>query len=949
MAKYEFLQSRFTEGVLAQTLQGRSDEEFYRFGLKGAQNMIPLLEGPCTKRPGTVYLGQAKTADAISGGVYTTSSVFVRFFKDVSNAYIIELGYSVGSTFTFTANATTEKITTSSAHGLAINDTMVFTTAGTLPAGLSLNTTYYVKTVPATNELTLSLTQGGSEVNITGTGSGIHTLKEGGPYLRLWSQDRLLNNKVSPSAGIYQNTSHPWTADQIKKLKWTQSGDVIFFTCPDKKPYTLTRTILSTGTGATYAEDGSKWDFAEYVMEDGPYNPINYYDTEVNSTNKLTLKFHTEPSSPVKIGRVQFNTLTNSFVYAGHGLQIGQKIRLNGGNESGETWGNLRKPNNQDDSSSAQQALIVADETDTGWKTNGLDFYVIGTDATSFTVSTEDSGDVFEFELKTGTTTDPITKSEAKVTVWRYVYPKDATTERQLTVKNNDSAQAGHFTASDIGRMIRINPLARPDKNKGGIRWAWGFISHADVSNSFIKVKFHTEVSNTRGTMGTHEFRLGTFSDGEGWPQIAQIYQQRMVLAASTKNPSTVWLSRIADFYTYSPTEILMQDSPTVVANGIATELITDSNALSFTLDSDTLDEIKWIAESKKLMLGTSAGIYMLYGSETNLSLTPFRYTINKESSFSATSIEPIVVSNALIYSQTGGKEIQELQFQGSEDQWFSSKISMKAYDLIRSTSMVKMVWQERPHQILWMQMSDGRLLSLSYDRQLSFQAWAEHTLGGTNAKVEDIDILSKDDHDQLWIKVKRDNHTLPYVEILSRYPSENILTRDKMVFSDSSITKTSLSGTTAISGLTHLEGDSASIYYDGMEHTPKTVSSGALTLEISTGSTAVIGLSYDANIETLSPTYPPNQFSYTRRLLTLALSIQESLGIKVEFNDSDEEILFRSTQDNMGEQIDLFTGMRKLTLSGIGWDVHTLKVLSNGPFPMQINALAVEVETGGI
>ena len=66
-------------------------------------------------------------------------------------------------------------------------------------------------------------------------------------------------------------------------------------------------------------------------------------------------------------------------------------------------------------------------------------------------------------------------------------------------------------------------------------------------------------------------------------------------------------------------------------------------------------------------------------------------------------------------------------------------------------------------------------------------------------------------------------------------------------------------------------------------------------------------------------------------------------------FNDSDEEILFRSTQDNMCEQIDLFTGMRKLTLSGIGWDVHTLKVLSNGPFPMQINALAVEVETGGI
>ena len=34
---------------------------------------------------------------------------------------------------------------------------------------------------------------------------------------------------------------------------------------------------------------------------------------------------------------------------------------------------------------------------------------------------------------------------------------------------------------------------------------------------------------------------------------------------------------------------------------------------------SDTLDEIKWLAESKKLTMGTSAGVYMLYGSETNL------------------------------------------------------------------------------------------------------------------------------------------------------------------------------------------------------------------------------------------------------------------------------------------------------------------------------------------
>ena len=59
--------------------------------------------------------------------------------------------------------------------------------------------------------------------------------------------------------------------------------------------------------------------------------------------------------------------------------------------------------------------------------------------------------------------------------------------------------------------------------------------------------------------------------------------------------------------------------------------------------------------------MGTSAGVYMLYGSETNLVVTPFRFTINRESSFSATDTPPVVVSNALLYAQNGGKDVQQL------------------------------------------------------------------------------------------------------------------------------------------------------------------------------------------------------------------------------------------------------------------------------------------------
>ena len=512
--------------------------------------------------------------------------------------------------------------------------------------------------------------------------------------------------------------------------------------------------------------------------------------------------------------------------------------------------------------------------------------------------------------------------------------------------------------------------------------------------------------------------------------------------------------------------------------------------------------------------MGTSAGVYMLYGSETNLVVTPFRFTINRETSFSATDTIPIVVSNTIIYAQIGGKDVQALVFEGQQGQWFNSKISLKGYDIIKTSEIKKMVWQERPNNIIWIMMDDGRLLSLSYDRVSEFQAWAEHILAGTDVKVTDIDMIPTASHDQIWLKVERTigGVTKYYVETLGRFPKEGALDRNNYIFSDSALTKsiagkaftvtsssgllvtsaghglidtqliqvtnsagiTGLSDTTptpssaweisntetnvvqtstsgsgtgskfttvtdgsgnptvtvttlgsgyaindtivltdagstsntatitvssisivpttldtgvdyfvkyvdvdtfrlaltsggasiahhagsggtnnwktkVINGHNHLIGETVQIYYEGMQHISKVVSSiGTVSLDHFQGTDTVVGLPYEGELETLEPAAPDNQYSYSKRLLNLVLLIEESLGIQIEYNDLEEEILFRSTQDEMGVKIDLFSGKKELSLSGIGWEVHNLKIISNGPFPMQINALVIESETGG-
>ena len=215
------------------------------------------------------------------------------------------------------------------------------------------------------------------------------------------------------------------------------------------------------------------------------------------------------------------------------------------------------------------------------------------------------------------------------------------------------------------------------------------------------------------------------------------------------------------------------------------------------------------------------------------------------------------------------------------------------------------------------------------------------------------MEMIPTASHDQIWLKVKRtiDGTDKYYVETIGRFPTEGALSRNEYVFSDSSITG-AVGTDKVISDLRHLKNEVVQIYYEGMQHNDLTVSATggteSVTVSHTQGNEHVTGLPYSAELETLDPSAPENQFSYTKRLIKIAVLVEESLGIQLDYNDLSEELLFRTTVDAMGRQISLFSGMRKLSLSGIGWDTHNLIVRSNGPFPMQLNAIIIEAETGG-
>lgn len=82
--------------------------------------------------------------------------------------------FAAGAKLSAAFTAAVTDIITSAAHGLSEEDRIQVSSSTTLPAGLSASTDYFVRDV-TTNTFKVSTTKGGAAVDITDTGTGVHT------------------------------------------------------------------------------------------------------------------------------------------------------------------------------------------------------------------------------------------------------------------------------------------------------------------------------------------------------------------------------------------------------------------------------------------------------------------------------------------------------------------------------------------------------------------------------------------------------------------------------------------------------------------------------------------------------------------------------------------------------------------------------------------------------
>lgn len=102
--------------------------------------------------------------------VYSTGEIIQYVTTDIHKVY----KSLVGSTSVVTMTIATPCVVSWTAHTLAANTPISFTTTGALPTGLVAGTVYYVLT-PLADSFNVSATPGGAAITTTGTQSGVHT------------------------------------------------------------------------------------------------------------------------------------------------------------------------------------------------------------------------------------------------------------------------------------------------------------------------------------------------------------------------------------------------------------------------------------------------------------------------------------------------------------------------------------------------------------------------------------------------------------------------------------------------------------------------------------------------------------------------------------------------------------------------------------------------------
>jgi hypothetical protein len=181
--------------------------------------------------------------------------------------------------------------------------------------------------------------------------------------------------------------------------------------------------------------------------------------------------------------------------------------------------------------------------------------------------------------------------------------------------------------------------------------------------------------------------------------------------------------------------------------------------------------------------------------------------------------------------------------------------------NLVTNTGITDTAFQRTPNSILWTTRTDGELPIFSYERAENITAWSrmitQTNLAGTltDSDIESVAVINGSPEDEVWAIVERiiDSNTVRYIE---QFQPRDFGDSTDAIFVDCGITYDSVTASSAMTGLGHLEGQTVYVLADGVQFDTEVVAGGAITLSLdditTTAFTVQMGLGYEVQLRTM-------------------------------------------------------------------------------------------------
>ena len=253
------------------------------------------------------------------------------------------------------------------------------------------------------------------------------------------------------------------------------------------------------------------------------------------------------------------------------------------------------------------------------------------------------------------------------------------------------------------------------------------------------------------------------------WPACATHFEQRKVYANGLDAPGLVRASALADFDEF--------------ASGVP---VLDDSALSLGLASLRYEEVRALVPLRALLACTNEAVWIISGSGgVGDVLTALSRRARVQNHRGIGWLDPLSIGHGAIVLSPAGNIVQEFVFDFQSDAYQGADLSLLSSHLLVDYTIEEWAFARTPFGVAWAVRDDGVLLGLTYVRELEVVAWHWHD---TDGAFESVATVPEGLEDAVYVIVRRTigGVTKRYVE---RFASRRVSDARLGVFLDSALT----------------------------------------------------------------------------------------------------------------------------------------------------------------